>query len=151
MSWRRAELRDIDRVLELQRSFYEHEGYPYHAADAAAAVRQLASDETLGRLLVAERDGEVVAYVSITFGFSLEFGGRNAFVDELFVAGSARGLGLGTEAISAAEAACREAGVRSMHLEVEFENAGARRLYQRLGFYEHSRFLMTRRLVEPSV
>ena len=41
-------------------------------------------DPRLGRLFAIDDDGSVVGYLVLTFGFSLEFGGRNAVVDELF-------------------------------------------------------------------
>ena len=86
----------------------------------------------------------------ITFGFSIEFGGRNAFVDELYVAPDHRAQGLGTTALEEAERVCREAGVQAMHLEVEFTNVDAKRLYARSGWVEHTRHLMTRKLAVPS-
>jgi ribosomal protein S18 acetylase RimI-like enzyme len=45
-----------------------------------------------------------------------------------------------------AKAACREAGVRALHLEVERANARARALYARSGFTDQDRLLLTKRL-----
>jgi GNAT superfamily N-acetyltransferase len=104
-------------------------------------MRELIADANLGRLFIT--DG---AYLVITFGFSLEFGGRDAFVDELYVADEARGQGLGTLALEVAEAACREAGIHALHLEVEHVNARARALYERTGYQAHDRHLMTKKL-----
>jgi GNAT superfamily N-acetyltransferase len=141
VTFRRASVDDIPALLELQQRFYVGEGYPYDRASMERGMRELIADANLGRLFIA--DG---AYLVITFGFSLEFGGRDAFVDELYVADEARGKGLGTLALEFAESACREAGIHALHLEVEHVNARARALYERSGYVAHERHLMTKRL-----
>ena len=140
MSFRRATLEDVPALLELQQRFYEGEGYPYDRASMERGMREMIADPMFGRLFLAED-----AYLVVTFGFSLEFGGRDAFVDELYVADAARGRGRGTEALELAEAACREAGIHALHLEVEHVNLRARALYERRGYYAHERHLMTKR------
>lgn len=127
-------------MVRLRSAFYAEEGYPDDPARATQLLEQLVSDARYGRLFV--RDGE--AYVLVTFGFSLEFDGRDAFVDELYVTPHARGRGYGTEALAMAERACREHGISALHLEVEFENEKARRLYEHTGYKAHSRHLMTK-------
>lgn len=141
MTFRRATPADLPSLLAMQREFYAHERYPFDESVAAAAMGALLEDASLGRMMIADEAG----YFVVTFGYSLEFGGRDAFVDELFVLPAARGRGLGTQALALAEEVCREAGVRALHLEVEFENPGAKRLYARTGYYEHTRHLMTRK------
>lgn len=141
MTFRRATPADLPSLLAMQREFYAHERYPFDEGVAAAAMRALLEDASLGRMMIADEAG----YFVVTFGYSLEFGGRDAFVDELFVLPAARGRGLGTQALVLAEEVCREAGVRALHLEVEFENPEAKRLYARSGYYEHTRHLMTKK------
>ena len=141
------EARDLAAVVDLQEEFYKAGGYPFDRAIAERALAQLSRDPSLGRLFIIEDQGNVVGYLVVTFGFTLEFGGRDAFVDELYVIESARGKGLGTAALELAEDMCRDEGLRALHLEVEFKNEAARRLYANNGFAEHTRFLMTKRLV----
>lgn len=131
----------------MQTKFYSEEQYPFNATIAEQAMRQLTTDPALGRLFVMVSSNAIVGYLAVTFGFSLEFGGRDAFVDELYVVPEARGRGLGVQALAVAEEACREAGITALHLEVEHENSRAKALYARSGFVEHSRHLMTRRLL----
>jgi len=45
-----------------------------------------------------------------------------------------------------AEEAARNLGVRALHLEVTRANARARTLYERLGYQEHDRPLLTKLL-----
>ena len=139
MIFRRASLDDIPALLDMQQRFYAGEGYPYDRAKMERGMREMIANDTFGRLFIA--DG---AYLVVTFGFSLEFGGRDAFVDELYVTDDSRGQGLGTLALETAEAACREAGIHALHLEVEHVNARARALYERSGYKAHERHLMTK-------
>ena len=145
MTFRPATHEDIPQVVRLRSAFYAEEGYPDDPTRAAQLLEHLVSDARYGRLFV--KDGE--AYVLVTFGFSLEFDGRDAFVDELYVAPHARGRGYGTEALAIAERACREHGISALHLEVEIENEKARGLYERTGYKAHSRHLMTKSLSKP--
>ncbi len=55
-------------------------------------------------------------------------------VDQLAVVPSARGKGVGTLLLDAAEARARAMGVRKMALSVISENHGAIRLYERVGY-----------------
>lgn len=146
MPFRTATLDDLATLLAMQRTFYEHEGYPYDAAAHERAMRELLGDARFGRILLVEGGG----YLVVTFGFSLEFGGRDAFVDELFVLPHARGRGLGTDALRIAEDVCREVGIHALHLEVEFTNESAKRLYARTGYVAHTRHLMTKRFTNVS-
>ncbi len=55
-------------------------------------------------------------------------------VDAVAVSESSRGLGLGTALMERAEDRARDMGKRKMTLQVIGENAGAIRLYERLGY-----------------
>jgi len=100
----------------------------------------------LGRAFVAVEDGLAIGYLALVWGFSLEFGGRDAFVDELYVVPEWRGRGIGSALIEAAEVACADAGAMALHLVAERSNAGAHRLYGRLGFTGYEKSLLTKRL-----
>jgi GNAT superfamily N-acetyltransferase len=139
-----ATAKHIDRILPLMREFYLDEGYSFDETVARSALEEFIRNPNLGELWVATEGDQVVAYIAVTFGFSFEFGGRDAFVDELVVAPSHQGQGLGTKALAVAEAVCRTAGVRALHLEVERGKDHARRLYEKSGFVEHSRYLLTK-------
>ena len=143
----RAALRaDVPAMLAHQRDYYAAEGYAFDETAARGALDGLLGDANRGRVGVLDDAGVVVGSLAVTFGWSLEYQGRDAFVDELYVAASHRGRGLGRMAMTLAEDACRAAGVRALHLEVERANTHARALYERTGFVDRERLLMTRRL-----
>jgi ribosomal protein S18 acetylase RimI-like enzyme len=139
-----ADVSDAETILPLVREFYEFEHITFDEGDARAALRQILSDSRFGRVWLIRSGAEAVGYLVLTFGFSLEFKGRDAFVDELFLRAGFRGRGLGTRALGVAEAACRAEGVRALHLEVERANTAAQGVYRRLGFKDHDRYLLTK-------
>jgi diamine N-acetyltransferase len=135
---------DVEPLLPLVEAFHAEDGYPFLEEETRINLRRLLSDPQLGRLWVFEEAGALVGYLVLGLGFSLEFRGRDAFVDELYVVPSHRGRGLGKQALAAAEAACRELGVRALHLEVERDNEEALGLYLKAGFVDNDRYLMTK-------
>lgn len=138
---------DADGILALQRVYYTGEKYAWDDGVARDAITRLLTEPALGRVWVVRDGARLAGYAALTFGFSLEYGGRDAFIDEIFVASDLRGRGLAHQALALMEEACRAEGVRAMHLEVERTNAPAREAYRRAGLEEHARLLMTKRLV----
>ncbi len=106
----------------------------------------LLADPSLGRVWWIEGEGGPAGYMVVTLGYSLEFAGRFALLDELYVREGFRRGGVGARAVSEAAAACAEWSVRALRLEVAWENEPAQRLYRRLGFAAHDRHIMTHRL-----
>ncbi|HSN27017.1 MAG TPA: GNAT family N-acetyltransferase, partial [Kofleriaceae bacterium] len=93
----------------------------------------------------AGTDGAVVGYAIVTFGYDLEFAGRDAWLTELWVDESERGGGAGTAALDQLDAELRPLGVRALHLQVRPENP-ALRLYERAGFERSPRYVLTRKV-----
>jgi ribosomal protein S18 acetylase RimI-like enzyme len=146
-AFRRAAAADIPLILDLMAGLYAEDGVvELRRGPAEAALRDLVGSSELGAVWVAEVGGVIVGYLAVTWGFSLEHHGRDAFIDELYVAPAHRGRGIGRQALAVAEAACRTRGVRALHLEVEGANLRAQELYRRGGFLDQDRRLMTRPL-----
>jgi ribosomal protein S18 acetylase RimI-like enzyme len=139
---------DADLLVPLLREFYAYDHIAFDEPEARRALAQLLGDARLGRVYLIGVGDELVGYLVLTFGFSLEFKGRDAFVDELFLGAEFRGRGLGTRALRLAEEACRTENIRALHLEVERANTGAQGVYQRAGFKDHDRYLLTK-WIEP--
>ncbi|HEY0152279.1 MAG TPA: GNAT family N-acetyltransferase [Longimicrobium sp.] len=135
---------DEDDVLALMREFYLHERLVLDEPAARRALAALLADPSLGRVWFVEGGGAPAGYMVVTLGFSLEFAGRFALLDELYVREGFRGGGIGARAVEEAAAACAAWGVRALRLEVAWQNDGAQRLYRRLGFDAHDRHIMTR-------
>jgi diamine N-acetyltransferase len=147
---RSATPRDFDSLLLFMHQFRIDDPDPqYSQVDGRGARRALARlvrEPSLGRVwLICDR-GTAVGYIVVTFGYSLEFHGRDAFIDEFFIQATHRGRGWGTWILIRVESACRRLGINALHLEVGHDNVRARRLYRKMGFIDHERHLMTRRI-----
>ena len=144
MTIRPATTADAAAVLGLMRELYEHEGIPFDRAISEIALGTLLSAPTLGEVGLMHADGEVLGYFVVTLGFSLEFHGRFALLDEMYIRDEYRSRGLGRQALKAVESMCRERGIAALRLEVEQSNLHAQSLYRSSGFESHNRQLMTK-------
>lgn len=142
---RRATPADLAALLPRTRALNAHEGIAIDDEALAAALRRLLAEPALGGAWLVERDGAPRGYAIVTFGYDLEFGGRDAYLTELWIDEDARGEGAGAAALGALPDVLRGLGVRALHLQVRPDNP-ARRLYERSGFVASPRVIMTRRL-----
>jgi diamine N-acetyltransferase len=135
---------DLDILLSLMRQYYAFDGHAFELSRARPALLALLRDSSLGRVWLIRDRGTVAGYVVLAFGYSLEYVGRDAFIDELFLKEEFRGRGWGRFTLEFVENAARELGVRSIHLEVTRKNTHALNVYRKLGFLDHDHFLMSK-------
>ncbi len=136
---------DSSPLAPLMEAFSVVEGIPWRPEIARAGFERLVAEPSLGFALVVETPGaEPLGYTMITYGFDLEFGGRDAFVTELFVAPRARRSGLAEALLAEAEAESRRNHAGALHLLVLPENHPARALYAKVGFETSPRIMMTK-------
>jgi GNAT superfamily N-acetyltransferase len=129
------------------KQYYAEDHYQFSEANGGA-LTHLLKNPTLGRVWLIMLDDLAVGYMVLAFGYSLEFQGRDAFVDEIFIERAHRGKGIGAHAMKILEDACRELGVHALHLEVERHKPAALGLYRKCGFEDHERYVMTKRIVK---
>jgi ribosomal protein S18 acetylase RimI-like enzyme len=137
---------DLATLTKLAEDFHAEDD---HVLDEGGrrALAAIADGEPLARAWLFELGGRAIGYGVLTLGFSVEYGGRDGFIDDLYLAPVARGRGLGRQAMAFLEAQARELGIKALHLEVGAENARALGLYRRSGFRDNGRRLMCKRLV----
>ena len=146
---RLADLDDVPRLVELMTEFYAESDYPLQTVRAIAAFTQLIGDDRLGRVWIIEDGDTPVGYAVLTLGFSMEYGGRDAFVDDLYIRPAYRHRGLGSGVLEELKRTCLALGIRALHLEVGRANDVALRLYRTAGFEENDRQLLTLPLLAP--
>lgn len=138
----------VDVFLRLMEAFNASQGYDFDPGLARPVADRFLENPELGRAwLICDGDAPV-GYLVIAFGFSFEYRGRDAFVDEFFLEAPYRGRGWGRRALEFAFAEASALGVTTLHLEVEPENASASALYKKLGFRGSGRELLSRSLKE---
>lgn len=145
LEFRLAAFEDRATLLTLLKAYRAEDQQPMGAAVEHALDLALAGDPRVHIYLIEEH-ATAIGYVAITLGFSIETGGTDALVDELYVARAAQGRGIGTRALEFAQDVCRTLGAKRACLEVEHHNPRAQALYTRLGFSAHTRSLMSKLL-----
>jgi ribosomal protein S18 acetylase RimI-like enzyme len=128
---------DADALLPFMREYYAFDGQGFDEQKAHGALRALLRDANLGCVWLILDGDAAVGYVVLCFGYSLEWLGRDAFIDEFYLREDYRGRGWGRKTMAYVEAEARARGVRTLHLEVVRQNAGALEVYRKLGFQEH--------------
>jgi ribosomal protein S18 acetylase RimI-like enzyme len=136
-------------LLRMMRSLAEQEPGAYNFDEPAVrtVLREFLCDPSLGRAWIFSDGHTIAGYIVLTLGYSFEYHGREAFVDELYVEPQFRRQGIGRRAMEFLEDRAREMGVHVMHLEVDHGNDPALELYRRAGYEDHDRYLMTKWLV----
>ena len=144
--FKEAAISDEEVLTRLRREFVALEPFPnpLDAETDRAVLLSLIKNKQFGRIWLIKCDGETAGYLVLTFGFSLEYRGRDALLDELFVREQYRGVGVGKQAISFVARFCLSENIQAVHLEVERSNKRAQSLYSQNGFVDHERYFLTR-------
>jgi ribosomal protein S18 acetylase RimI-like enzyme len=138
---------DLEALLPLMRAYAAFDGLAFDEKSARTAMSGLLGDARLGRVAFVCDGATRCGYLALCYGYSIELGGRDGFLDELYVEPAFRNRGLGTRALEAACELARADGVRALHLEVRRGNVAAQRYYERAGFVPRDRYhLLTRGL-----
>lgn len=146
LSLRPAIPADLEMLIAMSHQKYADEGHPFDEANTRRAAPTFLADPTIGFIWFVEDAGQPIGYLAIAFGYSLEYGGRDAFLDEVYVHADYRNQGIGSWLIEQALDECRARDVQALHLQVFDHNPRARTLYERLGFVAHDSVMMSRLL-----
>jgi len=139
---------DADVLLEFMRAYYAFDGHGFDHEKARVALTALLRDAQFGRAWLILDGASPVGYIVLCFGYSLEWLGRDAFVDEFYLREEYRGRGWGRKTIAFIEEAARAAGIRTLHLEVVRQNTKALELYRRMEFREHHSTFLSKWIAE---
>ena len=130
-SFQLARPADASTLIPFMREYYAYDGHAWDEAGARHALLGLLEDPQYGYAWLILDDQRPVGYVVLTFGYSLEFLGRDAFIDELFLLLPYRGRGWGTKTLAFLEQQAQLNNVRAIHLEVVRGNDAAAALYRK--------------------
>jgi GNAT superfamily N-acetyltransferase len=146
-SFTQATLTDLETLLVLMRQMQLDDPWeePFHEPTVRDKLKELLQNSVYGVAYIVREESAPIAYLVICFDYSLEYRGKGAWIDELFVAPSHHGKGIGTQLLDLAETISREHHAKVLHLEVNHGNP-AIDLYRRRGFTAHHRFLMSKPL-----
>lgn len=135
---------EVPTLLEMMHEFYSQQHMQFDEPAASLAVTRALNNPDLAQIYLIFRGVELAGYFALTFCFSLEFHGRFALLDEIYLREPYRRQKLGKAVVAFAEDLCRKAGIKAVRLEVGRKNLGAQSLYRIAGFKEDERNLMTK-------
>ncbi len=133
---------DLNALMLLVTAFQKEHGIEMNDATRHAALEPLLEGSPHGVAYLIGPQRAPIGYVVISFGWALEFGGMDGFVDEIFIRPGVRGRGIGSEVLTALPKALAGAGLKALHLEVRRDDARTRRFYSRLRFEEREDYLL---------
>ncbi|WP_435310826.1 GNAT family N-acetyltransferase [Primorskyibacter sedentarius] len=138
---------DLPRLLSMVAAFHEHQGFDTDEDHQRAAIAPLLEGSPHGAIWLIGPRKAPVGYVVVTFGWSVEFGGLDGIVDELYIRPAVRGRGMGFEAVNSLAHALRDSGVRALHLEADRNDEPVTRFYTRAGFRPRDGYLFMSRVL----
>lgn len=124
----------LDRLLPLIAAFHAQEGLEQTDETRRDALAPLLDGSPYGAVYVVGPARAPIGYVIVTFTWSMEYGGLDAMIDELYIRPAVRGRGLAGEVLQKLARMLKDAHVHAVHLEVHADNPDAHRLYEKSGF-----------------
>jgi GNAT superfamily N-acetyltransferase len=138
-----SELDELTALLIAQ--LREHDNALPDAA-LGRATAGLARRPQRGQFLIAREGNVLLGFAALSYLWTLERGGRAAWLDELYVVPQRRGEGIGARLLDAALQTAQAAGALAVDLEIETGHERAATLYRRAGFAALPRTRWTRDL-----
>lgn len=142
----RATSGEIDYILDLMRMQFAEHNIGHDVMLLRSAIGHLLAPRGTGFILVAREEGRLLGIAVVSFAWTLEHGGRSAWLDELYVLPDRREEGIGTALLVRAAVEAESEGCLAIDLEVDQEHRRAENLYRREGFQELARRRWVKRL-----
>lgn len=138
---------DIDRLMPLVAAFHAEAGLESSDTKRHDALAPLLDGSPHGAVYLIGPALSPIGYIVVTFGWSVEFGGLDGFIDEIYIRAGVRGRGVGAEVITSLVAMLKSVGMKALHLEVEPDNERALRLYKRCHFKTRDGYQLMSRIL----
>ncbi|HTS87283.1 MAG TPA: GNAT family N-acetyltransferase [Gemmatimonadales bacterium] len=138
---------DVEACVELLSILFAQEAeFEADPARHRAGLRALLARPDTALLYCAREGRTIIGMVSLLLTVSTALGEPVAWLEDLVVAPTARGRGVGTALLEFAIAEARRRGLKRVTLLTDPHNRGAQELYQRFGF-TRSEMVVYRRLL----
>ena len=145
MILKQANKPDISLLLPWIEEFYKEDNHRFEKEKIISALELLFENSSPGKIFILEKEEEEIGYLIVSYGWSLEYFGKDSIIDELYIIKSERGKGYGEEALKLLEEELVKQGINTIHLEVN-DNNKAVNLYKRIGYVPHNSVFMSKRL-----
>jgi GNAT superfamily N-acetyltransferase len=139
MEIRNAEVQDFEKCLPLLQQLWpllNLDGNASNVKDVQEfkeAFCQLLDDPN-AQVMIAEEDGQVVAYLDLTFRKTLFHRGWTMIIEDLIVDEAYRGKGMGRRLVEFCEEAAQKKGCRAVELSSDFHRKETHLFWKALGY-----------------
>lgn len=138
---------DLEKLLPLVAAFHLEQGYGTDDAHQRAALAPLLDGSPHGAIWLIGPRKAPVGYIAVTFGWSIEYGGLDGILDELYIRPAVRKRGMGSEALHGIAKALQDSGMRALHLEVARTDSATQRFYTRAQFAPRDGYMFMSRVL----
>ena len=137
-----ATLEHLDKLDALVAAFHAEAGISINDDARHAGLKPMLEGIPHGAAYLIGPSRAPIGYLVVTFGWSLEFGGLDGFLDEIYVRPGVRGRGIASEVLQALPRALAGAGLKALHLEVAKDAVRTQALYKRAGFRPRDGYML---------
>ncbi len=136
---RKATVEDCDMLVTLLLQLFEQETeFVPNRSLHVKGLETILNDASIGVILLAEKEKNIVAMVSLLWSISTALGTRVAWLEDMVVDNAFRSQGIGSVLIEEAIAYARSVGCRRITLLTDGDNIPAHRFYEKFGFQASS-------------
>lgn len=136
---RKATVEDCDMLVTLLLQLFEQETeFVPNRSLHVKGLETILNDASIGVILLAEKEKNIVAMVSLLWSISTALGTRVAWLEDMVVNNAFRSQGIGSVLIDEAIAYARSVGCRRITLLTDGDNIPAHRFYEKFGFQASS-------------
>ncbi len=137
-----ASEKNLAELLPFVRSYHKFEEINLTEKKRASSLRTLLRNKSLGEIWLVYSSIELVGYIVLCTGYSIEFAGVDAFIDEFYIEPKFRGKGIGKRVLELVKVEAKKTGIRAIHLEVARTNTKAQTLYSRASFKAREKYIL---------
>lgn len=135
ITYRVACAQDIKELCRLLNELFTQEAeFTPDEASQERALAKIISDESIGEVFVALRDGEIVAMVNILYTLSTALGAKVAILEDMIVDKRYRGQDIGSSLMDFALKYIKAKGCKRVTLLSDSDNFKAHKFYEKHGF-----------------
>ena len=148
---REAKVDDVTALVEMMERAHKDAAFALDRELAKGAFSVLLKDRSRAAAWIGLRDRKPEGYILVTFKLSMEAGGTDAFIEDIFVYADARRKGVGSALMSAAMAECGRIGISAVHVETGADDEAAIAFYAACGLKNRKRTILTNVLRENPI
>ena len=136
----KATLTHLNSAEQLVKEFHAFENIISDRSKRLKALEPILSNSPLGEFFLIQTAQDHIGYIFISYSWSLEFGGKDAMLDEIFIKAAYQGQGVGKSALKRVHDYLKENETIAISLEVSHENNNAQQFYDSLGYKSRDKY-----------